>query len=599
MRFLFSLSCLFVLSLAHAQDGVPDPSFGTSGKVFHSMPGAGTSVEVPNNQRIVVLPNQKILHCFTYNTGAETDFGLVRYNSDGSLDGSFGGDGIITTSIGTNDLALSMVVGANGKIIVGGTSDQNFAVVRYNSDGTLDNTFDTDGIVTTDFGASAIDVINSVNLQSDNKIIAAGYSFNTTTGSSVFAVARYNVNGSLDTGFDTDGRVTTVIATSGVDQINATVMQTDGKIVVAGSSFNGTVKRFALARYNTNGSLDTGFDGDGRLTTTFANDAEAYAVTFQYFSNKIIAAGYRSNGSDNDFAIVRYNLNGAIDNTFDGDGIVINSFGSGVDDIAYSVAMQGDGKIIVAGVTSNNTPDRDFVVTRLETGGSTDAAFGGIGYRMIDFGGDDYGYSIASQGANIIVGGSTGISLALVRLINSSPVLPLQIEAFTAIKQTNSVVLKWQTAYEYNVSHYEVERSVDGNNFIKIAMVNTSGNSQDWRNYEAIDAKPAQPYNYYRLRIVHRNGDVVYSRIIAIQFNSSITKLQAYPNPVKNNVTIQLTSSDKVTQIELVDVSLKVIRSTSITTNGNTAVTSIDMGQLPKGIYFIRVNNEILKLIKE
>lgn len=597
MRFLFSLLCLFVLPVVHAQDGIPDPSFGTTGKVFYSMPGAGTSVEVPNNQRIVVLPNQKILHCFTYNTGTETDFGLVRYNSDGSLDNSFGGDGIITTSIGTDDLALSMVIGGNGKIIVGGTSDQNFAVVRYNSDGTLDNTFDTDGKVTTDFGGAAIDIANSVNLQSDNKIIAAGYSF--AGGSSVFAVVRYNVDGSLDTGFDTDGRVTTVIAASGIDQVNATVMQTDGKIVVAGSSFNGTVKRFALVRYNTNGSLDTGFDGDGRLTTTFANDAEAYAVTFQYNSNKIIAAGYRSNGLDNDFAVVRYNLNGAIDNTFDSDGIVINSFGTGVDDIAYSVAIQADGRILVAGVTSNSTPDKDFIVTRLETNGATDGAFGGVGYRLIDFGGDDYGYSIASQGANIIVGGSTGISLALVRLINSSPVLPLKIESFTAIKQSYSVVLKWQTTYEYNVSHYEVERSVDGNTFSKVVTVYTPGNSNDWRNYEAIDTKPAQSFNYYRLRVVHRNGDVVYSRIIVLQFNSSVTKLQAYPNPVKNNVVVQLTSPDKVTQLELVDVSLKVIRSASITTNGNAAVTSIDMSHLPKGIYFIRVNKEMLKLVKE
>jgi uncharacterized delta-60 repeat protein len=590
----FSLTFLFLAAFfsATSQDGIPDPSFGTDGKVFYSMPGVGTSVDVPNNQRIVVLPNQKILHCFTYNTGTETDFGIVRYNSDGSLDNSFGGDGIITTDIGDDDLALSMIVGANGKIIVGGRSETDFAVVRYNSDGSLDNSFGGDGIVTTDF-SSGFDQVNSVNIQSSTgKIIAAGFTFGT---SSSFALVRYNDDGNLDGTFGTAGRVTTVITSGAIDQVNATVIQTDGKIIAAGVSDDFTTKRFALARYTANGTLDNTFDSDGRLTTTIANGAEAYAVTLQT-NNRIIAAGYSVNASsNNDFTIVRYTTSGGLDNTFDGDGIAIKTFLSGKEDIAYAVAMQGDGKIVVAGYSENNTPDKDFVVTRLESNGTTDGSFGGIGYRLIDFGGEDYGYSIGSQGNNLIIGGSTGISLALTRLINSSPILPLKIESFTAVKHSSSVEVKWQTSYEQN---YEVERSNDANNFNKIGVVYTNGSSNGLKDYALTDLQPSKGINYYRIKVVHTDGSILYSRMLTVQFNSAITKLHAYPNPVTDVLNIQLTSTDRVINLQLTDISLKVIKSIQLNTNGNGVVTSIDMNSLPKGIYFIKVNEELIKIVK-
>ena len=224
--------------------------------------------------------------------------------------------------------------------------------------GELDTTFDTDGKVTTSIG-SGDDYVNSVVLQSDGKIVAAGYSYN---GSNYdFAIVRYNTDGSLDTTFDTDGKVTTPIA-SGDDRAYSVVLQSDGKIVAAGYSYNGSDNDFAIVRYNTDGSLDTTFDTDGKVTTPIGSRSDtAYGVVLQS-DGKIVAAGYSFNGSDNDFAIVRYNTNGSLDTTFGTGGKVTTPIGSGNEE-ANSVVLQSDGKIVVAG-SSVNGSNYDFAVVR-------------------------------------------------------------------------------------------------------------------------------------------------------------------------------------------------------------------------------------------
>jgi uncharacterized delta-60 repeat protein len=180
------------------------------------------------------------------------------------------------------------------------------------AEGDLDTTFDSDGKVTTAIGASDNEAY-SVAIQSDGKIVAAGSSKN---GSNYdFALARYNTDGTLDTNFGTGGKVITAIGSS-TDVAESVAIQSDGKIVAAGFSNNGSNNDFALVRYNTNGTLDTTFDSDGKVTTAIgsANDA-AYSVAIQS-DGKIVAAGFSNNGSNNDFALVRYNTNGSLDTSF-------------------------------------------------------------------------------------------------------------------------------------------------------------------------------------------------------------------------------------------------------------------------------------------
>jgi uncharacterized delta-60 repeat protein len=186
----------------------------------------------------------------------------------GALDLTFGGDGKVTTAIGlSHDYASSMAIQADGKIVLAGASKNgsyvDFALARYNADGSLDTSFDGDGKLTTPIGSSDDDVY-CVAIQADGKIVAAGYSYNGSNN--IFALARYNPDGRLDTSFDGDGKLTTPIGSSS-GYARSVAIQADGKIVAAGYAWNGTYDDFAIARYNADGSLDTSFDGDGILTT--------------------------------------------------------------------------------------------------------------------------------------------------------------------------------------------------------------------------------------------------------------------------------------------------------------------------------------------
>ena len=285
----------------------------------------------------------------------------------GDLDISFDGDGKVTTAVGSgNDYAYSVAIQSDGKIVVAGESgnspgNRDFALTRYNANGSLDISFDGDGKVTTDFGSRFDDVAYSVAIQSDGKIVVAGYSLN-SGGNWDFALTRYNANGSLDISFDGDGKVTTDFG-GALDRAVSVAIQSDGKIVAAGYSDNGSNRDFALTRYNSNGSLDTTFDGDGKVTTDFGSIDTALSVAIQS-DGKIVVAGYSGNTPFNwDFALTRYNSNGSLDTTFDGDGKVTTAIGIS-SDYAFSVAIQSDGKIVAAGYSDNGSSNRDFALTR-------------------------------------------------------------------------------------------------------------------------------------------------------------------------------------------------------------------------------------------
>ncbi|MGW3624911.1 calcium-binding protein [Streptomyces sp. NPDC000880] len=348
-------------------DGSLDTTFDTDGKVTTDFGSGSDDVALG----VAVQADGKIVAAGLSNSGGSYDFALARYNTDGSLDTTFDTDGKVTTDFGgSGDEAHGVALQTDGRIVAVGQSGsggvEDFALARYNTDGSLDTTFDTDGKVTTDFGSGTDDEARGVALQTDGKIVAAGLS--NSAGDYDFALARYNTNGSLDTTFDTDGKVTTDFGTSD-DQAYGVALQTDGKIVAAGQSDPGGISDFALARYNTNGSLDTTFDTDGKVTTNFAgSDDGAFGVALQT-DGKIVAAGQSGSGGIDDFALARYNTDGSLDTTFDTDGKVTTDFGSGSDDAAFGVALQTDGKIVAAGF-SDSSGNSDFALARYQDGGS-------------------------------------------------------------------------------------------------------------------------------------------------------------------------------------------------------------------------------------
>ncbi len=342
-------------------NGTLDTTFNSDGKVITDLGrdrDFGRSVAIQNNGKIVVAG-------YSYN-GSDNDFALVRYFSSGTLDWFFGDHGKVITDLGGSyDEARSVAIQNNGKIIVAGYSwngsNYDFSLVRYCADGSLDIKFGIGGKVITDMGSHNGDYACNIAIQSDGKIVVAGYTG--SSGNEDFALVRYNGNGILDTTFSDDGKVITDLGGFD-DRACGVAIQNDGKIIAAGnshSSHNGVDSDFALVRYDANGTLDTSFGANGIVTTNMGGHDGGLSVAIQY-DGKIIVAGFGDNGSNNDFALVRYNSDGTLDTTFSDDGKVTTDLG-GHGDVARSVAIQSDGKIVVAG-SSNSGSNSDFAVVR-------------------------------------------------------------------------------------------------------------------------------------------------------------------------------------------------------------------------------------------
>jgi uncharacterized delta-60 repeat protein len=347
--------------------------------------------------------------------GRGGQFALARYMAGGSLDTTFSGDGkVVTNFTAKNDVANAVAIQANGKIVVVGRAGKKggrFALARYRANGHLDHTFGGDGKVVTNFTPKN-DVAFAVAIQSNGKIVVAG-----RAGSPAkFALARYNRNGTLDKTFSGDGKVTTNFSAS-PDIVRGVAIQTDGKIVVAGRG--GSPANFALARYNSNGTLDGTFGSGGKVTTnvnhTDANQANAVALQID---GKIVAAGFDvTNGPPKvtKFAVARYNTDGTLDATFEsGDGMMDARLTG--DDIGYGVALQADGKIVVGGRAGTR-----FGVLRLTTSGFRDTSFGGNGDATTDFSPDRdaaHGVAIQSNGKIVLAGSAgNGAMFALARFL--------------------------------------------------------------------------------------------------------------------------------------------------------------------------------------
>jgi uncharacterized delta-60 repeat protein len=288
----------------------------------------------------------------------------------GKLDDSFSADGKVTVGVSnTLDIAHSVAVQKDGKIVVAGTymgsSDRNAIVVRFHPDGTLDNTFNTDGIATHDFGLQ--EYLYSIAIQDDGKIVAAGIS--ATSDKSDFLIVRYTKSGQLDTAFNSNGRVITDL--NGWDIANKVMIQKDGKIIIAGGSGPAGSFDFAAVRYNSNGTLDNSFNFDGIFTHHFGKHDNAESAVLQD-DGKIILAGYTNWLSDNDFALLRLKPNGTLDSTFGDKGINISTIGKGAR--ASSCALQPDGKLIIAGYTTD-IDKYSFAVIRYDTNGNEDKTF--------------------------------------------------------------------------------------------------------------------------------------------------------------------------------------------------------------------------------
>jgi uncharacterized delta-60 repeat protein len=410
--------------------GVLDPTFGTGGIVATS--GGWSSVNfnaVATYPKAGTANDGKIVATGQVFTSKTNYFDFIRYNLDGTLDRSFGGTGQVAN--GSLILSDDVAVQPDGKVLGAGTgysskTGDDFAVVRYNADGTLDTTFGgRTGTVTTDINQKSFDLGRRVVLQNDGKIVVAG----TTTPSGInlgvsadLALVRYNTDGSLDTSFGTGGKVTQHFAwpllTGGngsfldmaIDPGSSAADPNTGKIVVAAELNND--RGAVVVRFNTNGTLDTSFGGGaGYVSFSTAGIGGAAAVAVQ--SDDRIVVGRDSRG------LTRLNPDGTPDASFASGGFAPlpnNGF-------ARSVMVQADGKIVAEG-------DGSFLVARYNAAdGSVDTSFGVNGVAVATGFGSNFEDAALEPDGRIVVAGSAGSnSFALARFLATGP----QISSFTA-----------------------------------------------------------------------------------------------------------------------------------------------------------------------
>ena len=405
--------------IRYNSDGTLDVNFGKNGKVLTDIKNGSsdtiTSIAVQSDAKIVVAGYSNAIAPGDPEGSNRDSFAVARYNADGTLDSSFGTAGIVLTDAGNGsntDRATSLVIQADGKIVAGGYSyfsDHNdFTVVRYNSNGTLDDSFGQNGVVQTNIEGNGYNMINCLALQADGKIVAGGYDF------TKFALVRYNTDGSLDGSFGSAGVVTTSVGWHNTNGPNSIVIQPNGQILAGGSTDANGSMDFMLVRYNSNGDLDAAFGAGGVVLTDIGGGDSITALALQA-NGKILAVGPSSTADTNQFALVRYNSDGSFDKGFGSEGKVLTTIGSGLfGSVPSSIILLSSAQIIVGAHTVMVGPyggwGMDFALVKYNSDGSLDEDFADSGMAVTDIGrnSDDYMTSVAVQAdGKIVAGGST------------------------------------------------------------------------------------------------------------------------------------------------------------------------------------------------
>lgn len=375
MKNIFTLFIFTLLTthLVAQAEGSLDASFGSSGVSKTLMDGGTAQSLAIQTDGKIILSGKRDNRDGSYTS----NYFLIRYNSNGSVDNTFGVFGKVFTTFlcdGLNEIAIQ----PDGKILLAGqkkndlASKGQFVLARYNSNGTLDNTFATNGVHIIDWGDTWAEASCLV-LQNDGKIIVGG---RTKLSSAVlyrFSMARFNSNGTLDITFGTFGKTVTPVGTCN-PIVGSMKLQSDGKILLMGRDCQ---QDFTIARFNTTGMLDNTFGVNGIVKTELFSSTNPSSMIVQP-NGKIVVGGTFNNGVDQ-FILIRYNTNGTLDNAFGADGngmIAVDASGLGRTSILNALTLLPNGKIIASGYAANVSGIITLIVQRYNANGTLDNTFG-------------------------------------------------------------------------------------------------------------------------------------------------------------------------------------------------------------------------------
>ncbi len=414
MKLIFTLVALCFSVLLNAQKaGTLDKSFGDTGVVM----GSTYSGECRN---LLIQTDGKIISTGTGGYNNIGGFLVVRYNKDGSTDLSFGDSGRVATTLsqlgsngGYSALQPDGKIVVTGIVVLSGVLGQSVALIRYNTDGSLDNSFGNNGTIINDLG-SEIEDPSGILIQPDGKIVITGslHNYDEGSGPNTIYILRYNTDGSLDAGFAKNG----VYKEASLDPLETAgaALQPDGKILLGGDYEFSREHAFFIKRYMPNGTPDNTFSGDGEATYGFGDAVSHISSIYLQDDGKIVAAGSSYSSSErNNATLVRFNADGSADNSFGTLGLVTTEI-AGYSSEIKDITEQTNHKILIAGnkFDSSTKDSAKFTLIRYLENGAIDSSFGTSGITITDLGFNEQASSIALQNDNKIVLGGYLFKLA-------------------------------------------------------------------------------------------------------------------------------------------------------------------------------------------
>ena len=531
---LISFIILIALNVC-AQPGSLDPTFSKDGRrvtVVDSLI-TGEALAIQKDGKIVVAGT-----AFNPPSSNSAQLIIVRYKPDGGYDRSFGDSGIVITEL--KAAPRSVIIQPDGKIVVGANFSKKiakktyrnfFAVLRYHPNGIIDSTFGENGLVLTDFQQKDGGTLTSLILQPDGKFVTGGYVFLDSAGyywKSAFALARFTSDGKLDSSFGNNGKVITQVLTNFnfylTERCNALAVQDDGKIIAGGIS-NSTFSSVALVRYYSNGSVDSSFGNSGRVRLNAYGWAEGNDVLLKR-NGKIVVGGLVSPIGNNSFALFQFKSNGTPDSNFAVNGV--DSFHILIaQHNSTHIALQHDGKIVIAG-TANKPYDNNSVIVlaRVHGNGKLDSRFGTHGEVTTEY----ENFHATAQAVALQADGKIVTAGTIWRYIEH----PKKFAEKIAVER-----------YNVREMHHDFVNNASGNKL---------------------------------------------KDLFSVPFVS--------PNPTKDILHLQNLSSSAKT-ISVVDVNGKVLQQT-VTANNSY---SFNIKHFSAGIYFVRIDDDkkssVLKFVKE